>query len=492
LTRWKSTLKAAFRHVSGDLMAAAKPRLLKISDALAKRYGETTAYETDDFLILMCYLILATGAGDVDGADPTVTLEQLLAEYVDWNDMRMATVREVEDLLGQGYPRRREKAEDIVSLLVDMYTAFRSTDMAKAIRTPDGLETLRALPDTTLVRGDLVEEALVRLGVSDRLPADEEQLELLAYLANDPDAEFEALRQEALDTLTIEQRLQLAFGLRQHRDLIYQYNVDEPQPIGYGWDKKDPLGMKVPKDVGAMTGRRSESPAILLRPADATTGQQPIPLSPAAMGNADPAKQDPKEKAAIIEELLKDIDTGDEGGSSPATSTAEFAAVSAESEEAPDGVDVEPPTATLTATENSDAGHESDAGAQAASNDEAAGDEAKDNDKVDVAASAGDGAEEAKAPAKKVAAKKAPAKKKAAAKKKAPAKKAAAKKAPAKKAAAKKAPAKKAAAEKAAADAPEAAVAPTKKAAAKKAPAKKAAAKKAPAKKKAAAKKKDS
>ncbi|HYI01394.1 valine--tRNA ligase [Hyalangium sp.] len=86
------------------------------------------------------------------------------------------------------------------------------------------------------------------------------------------------------------------------------------------------------------------------------------------------------------------------------------------------------------------------------------------------------GAEPAKAPSKKAAARKAPAKKVAA--KKAPAKKAASKKAPAKKVAAKKAPAKKAPAKKA----------PAKKAPAKKAPAKKAGAKKAPAKKVAAKK----
>ena len=86
----------------------------------------------------------------------------------------MATVREVEDLLGEDLPRRREKAEDIVSLLVDMHTAFRSSTLAQAIRTAEGQETLRALPETTLVRGDLVEEAMVRLGASERLPADEE------------------------------------------------------------------------------------------------------------------------------------------------------------------------------------------------------------------------------------------------------------------------------------------------------------------------------
>ena len=450
-------------------MASAKPRLQKISDALAKRYGEASTYETDEFLILMCYLILATGA---DGEQARETLEQLLAEYVDWNDMRMATVREVEDLIGEGYPRRREKAEDIVSLLVDMHTAFRSSTLAQAIRTAEGQETLRALPETTLVRGDLVEEAMVRLGASERLPADEEQLELLAYLLKDEGADLDALRQEAEETLTVEERLQLAFGLRQHRDLIYQYNVDEPQPIGYGWDKKDPLGMKVPKDIGEMIGRRADAPAIVLRPADATTGQQPIPLSAAAQGIADPKRQDPKEKEKIIEELLAGIDTLDE--SSPATTTADFSGV-IESRDGSAGTDTasnDPPTAVLRAVEE-------EAG-EAESSSEAA---------EEPAASAPEElAPAAEEPVEEVPAKDAPVRK-------APAKKAAAKKAPAKKAAAKKAPAKKTAAKKDSGTTKKAAAksdsgttkkAPAKKAAAakesgttKKAPAKKAAAKKA-------------
>ena len=473
-------------------MASAKQRLQKISDALAKRYGEASTYETDEFLILMCYLILATGA---DGEQARETLEQLLAEYVDWNDMRMATVREVEDLIGEGYPRRREKAEDIVSLLVDMHTAFRSSTLAQAIRTAEGQETLRALPETTLVRGDLVEEAMVRLGASERLPADEEQLELLAYLLKDEGADLDALRQEAEETLTVEERLQLAFGLRQHRDLIYQYNVDEPQPIGYGWDKKDPLGMKVPKDIGEMIGRRADAPAIVLRPADATTGQQPIPLSPAAQGIADPKRQDPKEKEKIIEELLAGIDTLDE--SSPATTTADFSGVT-ELRDGSAGTDTasnDPPTAVLRAVEE-EAG-EAESSSEAAEEPAASAPE-------EPAPAAEEPVEEVPAkdaPSKKAAAKKAPAKKSAAKKdsgttkkaaaksdsgttKKAPAKKAAAakesgttKKAPAKKAAAKKAPAKKTAAAKESGTT-------------KKAPAKKAAAKKAPAKKKAAPKKK--
>ena len=109
----------------------------------------------------------------------------------------------------------------------------------------------------------------------------------MAYLLKEKEVDIDALRQEAEETLTVEERLQLAFGLRQHRDLIYQYNIDEPQPIGYGWDKKIHWHESA-KNIGEMTGRRADAPAIVLRPADATTGQQPIPLSPAAQGIADP------------------------------------------------------------------------------------------------------------------------------------------------------------------------------------------------------------
>ena len=53
---------------------------------------------------------------------------------------------------------------------------------------------------------------------------------------------------------------------------MVQYDLYEPVAIAYGWDKKDPLGMKVPKDVGKPTGRVNSKPAVVLPPADATTG----------------------------------------------------------------------------------------------------------------------------------------------------------------------------------------------------------------------------
>ena len=63
-------------------------------------------------------------------------------EYVDWNDMRVATVREIEDLLGDSYPDYAQKADDICHLLADLGTAFRNMNLNEIMVTPEGYEVM--------------------------------------------------------------------------------------------------------------------------------------------------------------------------------------------------------------------------------------------------------------------------------------------------------------------------------------------------------------
>ena len=190
--------------------ASLSKRLMKVATALAKRYGTPDVPEFRDFIDCMAYLILELGTPE---AEARAALERLRNEYVDWNDMRVATAREIQDVLGPDFPRHREKAEDIAALMADLFTAFRSMSLEEKVRTPDGIETLRALPDTTLIRVDLVDVALCHFDIDLRFPIDDEQFEILQFLGGiDDDADFEESQALILETLSHDEMMQLAHG----------------------------------------------------------------------------------------------------------------------------------------------------------------------------------------------------------------------------------------------------------------------------------------
>jgi endonuclease III len=224
-------------------MAKTTPEdLMRICEALEVRYGQRKQTEFNDFIESLIYQILELATPERTARD---ALKRIREEHVDWNDMRVATVREIQDILGTRYPRCREKAEDLSSLLADLYTAFRRMDLCDMARTPEGIETLRALPDTTLIREDMVERALLVVCHVHTFPCDEEQFELLKYLGGVPkNAELETHRAVVEELLDGEQMIRLARGLREHADLLYQAEEDDPQPINYGWDQPDPLAKK--------------------------------------------------------------------------------------------------------------------------------------------------------------------------------------------------------------------------------------------------------
>jgi endonuclease III len=213
--------------------------LLRVCEALEVRYGQRKATACDDFIEGLVYQILELATPERSARE---ALKRIKDEYVDWNDMRVATVREIQDILGPRYPRCREKAEDLSSLLADLYTAFRRMDLHEMVRTPEGIETLRALPETTLIREDMVERALLEICHVHTFPCDEEQFRLLKFLGGAPkNANLETFREKIEEALDDEQLLRLSRGLREHTDLLIQEDEDEPQAIDFKWDQPDPL-----------------------------------------------------------------------------------------------------------------------------------------------------------------------------------------------------------------------------------------------------------
>jgi hypothetical protein len=145
----------------------------------------------------------------------------------------------------------REKAEDIKHLLADLYTAFRRMELTNLLNA-EGIETLRALPETTNIRKDMVERALLLSLEVKVFPCDEEQFKLLKFLGGVPKqlTMLQGIKrvEEALDS---EQILRLSRGLREHVHIYQSQDHDEPQIIAFGWNQKDPLGMDKPAKGGS-------------------------------------------------------------------------------------------------------------------------------------------------------------------------------------------------------------------------------------------------
>ena len=248
--------------------AAANPNdaqtkdLLKVISALEERYGERKAGKFTDFIEALVFQILELGTQEKQSRD---ALKRLREEYVDWNDMRVATVRELEDILGGKYPQVRKKAEDIKHLLADLYTAFRRMEISEL--APEGVETLRALPDTTNVRKDDLERALVLTMDFKIFPCDEDQFKLLKFLGGVPKPlTMQQGVKRVEECLDSEQMLALSRGLREHVQVCHEAGEDEPQMIAFNWDKKDPLGMdkgvkKVAEKPAAKTTTKAKKKA---------------------------------------------------------------------------------------------------------------------------------------------------------------------------------------------------------------------------------------
>ena len=208
--------------------------LMRVCEALEERYGKRKIAKIPDFIEALMTQILELGASEKASKD---VVARLKAEYVDWNDMRVASIREIEDILGAKYYRCREKAEDIKHLLADLYTAFRRMEINDLL-TADGIETLRALPDTTNIRRDMVERALVLALEVKTFPCDDEQFRQLKFLGGVPKhANLQNYLKKIDESLDIDQILRLSRVLREHVHTCTSAGADEPQPVDFGLKK---------------------------------------------------------------------------------------------------------------------------------------------------------------------------------------------------------------------------------------------------------------
>jgi len=237
--------------------AALVADLTRVTEALEERYGRRKHQVYEDVIEALVQQILDLGVPEKSARE---AMKRLRDEFIDWNDMRVATIREIEDVLGARYAKAREKSEDLRHLLADLYTAFRRMDIREALMG-DGIETLRALPETSNIRRDFVDRSLLlALGIT-VFPCDEEQLRLLKFLGGAPKAwtlqQAQRRIEESLDTEGLDR---LSRTLREHVQMYQEAGLDEPQIIAHGWDKADPLGMDKPGKGGAKpkTGRTEQ------------------------------------------------------------------------------------------------------------------------------------------------------------------------------------------------------------------------------------------
>jgi endonuclease III len=213
--------------------------LMNVCETLEERYGKRKAQKFDDFIEALVYQILELG---VQEAPAKAAQKRLHDEYIDWNDMRVASVREIEDVLGPKYYRAREKAEDVRHLLADLYTAFRRMDIHDLLNA-EGIETLRALPETTNIRKDMVERSLLLALDVKVFPCDEDQFRLLKYLGGVPKhLNLQQGVKKVEESLDTEQMLRLSRVLREHVHTYHAAGEDEPQDVDFGVKKESKNG----------------------------------------------------------------------------------------------------------------------------------------------------------------------------------------------------------------------------------------------------------
>jgi endonuclease III len=107
----------------------------KFLGQLPKRRGSAL---TDPMEILLESILLS----DATGQQAQEALDALKQEYVDLNDLRVSPPREIAEVIGEEYPRAREKALGIVAVLGNLSVASG----------PLSLEHLRELPKRELRR----------------------------------------------------------------------------------------------------------------------------------------------------------------------------------------------------------------------------------------------------------------------------------------------------------------------------------------------------
>jgi hypothetical protein len=206
-------------------------KIRQIIADLAERHGGRKHRATTDFIEALVFQILELGVTERVARE---AMKRIKEEFADWNDMRVASVREIQDILGSRFEACRERAEDLRHLLADLYTAYRKMELTQVVNTPEGLSTLRALPETTLIRADMIERALINVYNLRTCPLDADQFDLLIYLGGLPKgiehAEAKALFLEHLEPVEMQD---LSQGLREHLYMLRRHDVSGFKPIAF-------------------------------------------------------------------------------------------------------------------------------------------------------------------------------------------------------------------------------------------------------------------
>jgi len=102
------------------------PRLKKLCNRL--KHETATTPKTD--LIDPCTaIVLACLSAVTTENKARLGLSRLRHTFVDLNELRVSHFEEVADILGKGFPRRKEIAQQIISLLKDVYNAHDSLNL---------------------------------------------------------------------------------------------------------------------------------------------------------------------------------------------------------------------------------------------------------------------------------------------------------------------------------------------------------------------------
>lgn len=124
----------------------------KHADALKQRFRKLTRDLEDEprqSMEPLRALVVAILSFDVSDDDVADAIEKLDAEFVDLNELRVATELEVQDLLGVRFPRVEEKATLIRQTLGMIFDreAVLSFERFKTLKKPEIRAQLRSLPD---------------------------------------------------------------------------------------------------------------------------------------------------------------------------------------------------------------------------------------------------------------------------------------------------------------------------------------------------------
>lgn len=246
-----------------------RQKLLSICQDLETRYGSCVDYPSTDFVGALILQVLEVG---VDCDAVIAAYARVLDEYVDWHDLRVAEAWDITDILGADFPKAREKADYLHDILTSVWSLSRKMNLDAMVQTEEGVNELRGLAASTMLREDFIDGALLTVCGWRIFPCTVPQYRQLMYLGGARGLSFKngcLMVARELDTLELRR---LSRGLREHVERLDLLGISKPMPINY-----DARG----KEKGPGTKTVVPSPVVLPPDADVVVshgGPSPIPI----------------------------------------------------------------------------------------------------------------------------------------------------------------------------------------------------------------------